>query len=149
MKISIYPKTQTQDGPVLTPFCTFDCIFEGPKMLFPLSLVEHPVSEVAYSRSDYDGQKWWRTWFHSGGDKVGPLLSQEINQFSDALLDMPEFESLDTMRRMCRSCAQPTSDPTDFNLYSETEHFYIWLRLVTRERDYNLYVHFYLKPQVD
>lgn len=57
MKISIYPKTQTQGGPVLTPSCTFDSIFEGPKKLFPLSSVEHPVSEVAYSRSDYDGRK--------------------------------------------------------------------------------------------
>lgn len=76
-------------------------------------------------------------------------MSQEINQFSDALMGLPEFESLGTMRRMCRSCAQPTGSPTDFNLYSETEHFYIWLRMVTLERDYNLYVHFYLKPQIE
>lgn len=146
MKIGIYPKARTLDGPVLTPFCTFDSIFNGPKKLFPLSSVEHPVSEVVYSRSDYDGWKWWRTWFPSGEDKVPRPLAQEIDQFSDALMEMPEFRSLDTMGRMCRSCAQPTDNPTDFNLYSETEHFYIWLRLVTRERDYNLYVHFYLKP---
>ena len=37
------------------------------------------------------------------------------------------------------------SEPTEFNLYSETAHFYIWLRLVTRHRDYNAYVHYYLK----
>lgn len=41
--------------------------------------------------------------------------------------------------------AQPTSEPTEFNLYSETAHFYIWLRLITRHRDYNAYVHYYLK----
>jgi len=52
---------------------------------------------------------------------------------------------LDTLTRFCRGYAQPTSEPTEFNLYSETAHFYIWLRLVTRHRDYNAYVHYYLK----
>lgn len=137
--------TLSQNMPILTHICTFGSIFEGSKKLFPLSSVEHPACEVAYSRSDYDGRKWWRTWFPSGEEKVGPPLSQEIDQFSDALMEMPEFQSLDAMGRMCRSCAQATGSPTDFNLYSETEHFYIWLQLVTRERDYNLYVHFYLK----
>ena len=59
------------------------------------------------------------------------------------------FESLDAMRQLCRSCAQPTPSATDFILYSETGHFYIWLQLVTRERDYNIYEHFYLKSQVN
>lgn len=31
------------------------------------------------------------------------------------------------------------------NLYSEIEHYLIWLRLIIRPQDYNLYVHFYLK----
>lgn len=137
------------EGVALVPVCAFESIFEGHKKLFPLSCVEHPVSEVAYSRSDYDGRKWWRTWFHSGEGKVKPSLSAEIDQFSDALMELPEFESLDAMARMCRSCAQTTESATDFNLYSETKHFYIWLQLVTRERDYNLYVHFYLKTQAD
>lgn len=69
---------------------------------------------------------------------------QEIEQFHNAIFSMPEFETLDTMRQLCAS-AQRISDPTEFNLFSETEHFHIWLRLITRQRDYNLYVHFYLK----
>lgn len=137
------------DGVALVPVCSFEQIFTGPKKLFPLSSVEHPVSEVAYSRSDYDGRKWWRTWFTSNEDKVAPELSAEIDQFSNALMKLPEFKSLVAMRQLCRLCAQPTGSPTDFNLFSETEHFYIWLQLVTRERDYNLYVHFYLKSQTN
>ena len=34
---------------------------------------------------------------------------------------------------------------TEFNLYAETAHFQIWLRLITRERDYNLYTYFFAK----
>lgn len=46
---------------------------------------------------------------------------------------------------MCRVYAEPTSDPTECNLYCDTERFHVWLRLIIRKRDYNLYVHFYVK----
>ena len=49
------------------------------------------------------------------------------------------------MKRLCSVCAEPTRDETEFNLYAETPHTQIWLRLITRFRDYNLYVHYYLK----
>ena len=32
-----------------------------------------------------------------------------------------------------------------FNLYGESPGFYLWLRLITREKNYNLYVYFYGK----
>ena len=40
---------------------------------------------------------------------------------------------------------QATSDPTEFNLYSETAHLYIRIRLITRFRDYNAYIYYYDK----
>lgn len=66
----------------------------------------------------------------------------ENDQFMHALFSLPEMASLETMRRMCRVYAEPTSDPTEFNLYCDTDHFHVWLRLITRERDYSLYVHY-------
>ncbi len=33
----------------------------------------------------------------------------------------------------------------DVVLNAETAHFHIWLRLITRERDYNLYTYFFAK----
>jgi len=60
-------------------------------------------------------------------------------------MKLPEFENLDMLRFFCKENAAPTSERTEFNLYSETEHFFIWLRMITRERDYNLYVSFYMK----
>lgn len=77
------------------------------------------------------------------------LRSGELMPYRmDALLETEEFRSLGQMKRMCRACAEPTSDPTEFNLYGETASFYIWIRAITREKDYNLYVHFYLKNSV-
>ena len=33
-------------------------------------------------------------------------------------------------------------------LYSETEYLYIWLRIITRPGDYNLYVHYFDKAKI-
>lgn len=134
-----------QDIPTLTAICRFSAIFKGPKKIFPCSNTEHPISELAYSRSDYNGYKWWTTWFHSSEERARPELAEEIDQFIEALFQLPEFQNLGTMRDFCLSNAQPTGDNTEFNLYAETSHFHIWLRLITRLRDYNLYCHFYQK----
>lgn len=107
-----------------------------------------PRCELVYSRSDYDGHRWHTIWFPCWEDRRTQALAQKVDQFMDALLETEEFRSLGQMKRMCRACAEPTSDPTEFNLYGETASFYIWIRAITREKDYNLYVHFYLKDSV-
>ena len=77
--------------------------------------------------------------------RPAPELGQEIEAFQSQLLALPEFKPLRAMEQMCRLYAQPTNEPTEFNLYAETAHFHIWLRLITRERDYNLYTYFFAK----
>ena len=76
--------------------------------------------------------------------RQAPELAKEIDEFQSALFKLPAFKTLETMRRFCRY-AQPTNEATEFNLYSETDHLYIWVRLITRFRDYNVYVHYYDK----
>ena len=129
----------------LTPACAFMEIFSGAQKTLPLSGARYPISLVAYSRSDYDGWRWWTTWFPDEEMRPAPELGQEIDAFQSQLLALPEFKTLRVMERMCRLYAQPTKEPTEFNLYAETAHFHVWLRLITRERDYNLYTYFFAK----
>lgn len=103
-----------------------------------------PRTEVAYSRSDYDGQRWWTTWFTAREELKTQERIKEIDLFMESLFALPEMASLETMHKMCRVYAAPTSERTEFNLFCDTDHFHVWLRLITRERDYNLYVHFYV-----
>ena len=129
----------------LTPACAFTEIFSGAQKTLPLSGARYPASLVAYSRSDYDGWRWWTTWFPDEEMRPAPELGLEIDAFQSQLLALPEFKTLWAMERMCRLYAQPTKEPTEFNLYAETAHFHVWLRLITRERDYNLYTYFFAK----
>ena len=109
-----------------------------------MQLIERPVSELAYSRSDYDGYRWWTTWHNESGKKTPPELVKEIDEFQNALFKLPAFKTLETMKRFCQY-AEATSDSTEFNLYSETAHLYIRIRLITRFRDYNAYIYYYDK----
>lgn len=103
-----------------------------------------PHNRLVYSRSDYDDYRWWTSWFHQKKETPSQELVKEIDAFQSALFEMPEFQSLDTLCQLCKT-AETTGDPTEYNLYSETEHFHIWLRMITRKRDYNLYVNYYPK----
>lgn len=129
--------------PVLTPACSFGEVFRETHEV-PGHTGKLPAREVAYSRSDYDGNHWWSTWFSCRKERPEAHLIEEIDRFHDALFEMPEFETLASMKQLCSS-AEATAIAGEYNLYSETEHFHIWLRMITRPRDYNLYVHYYLK----
>ena len=130
----------------LSTICTFQEVFQHTNTP-PMQAIQRPVSEIVYSRSDYDGYRWWTTWHNEWAQTPTPELVKEIDEFQAALFQLPDFKTLDTMKRFCRY-AQATSEPTEFNLYSKTEHLYIWIRMITRFRDYNVYIHYYDKASV-
>ena len=135
-----HPETGSKghDLALLVSNCSFLELFQHNTAGF------RPASEVAYSRSDYDGRRWWTTWHQCQKERPTLDVAHEIDAFQNALFSLPELQSLTTMKQLCEQ-AEATNEPTEFNLYSETEHFHIWLRLITRFRDYNVYVHYYLK----
>src|SRR5699024_11553530 len=55
--------------------CTFEEVFQHTDTP-PMQLPGQPVSEVVYSRSDYDGYRWWTTW-HDGPGKTTSPRSEE------------------------------------------------------------------------
>ncbi len=123
--------------------CVFQHIYKETKTI-PLCSTPRPVSEVVYSRSDYDGSKWWTTWQQCQETRIKKRLAQEVDAFHDALFALQEMKNLSSMYAL-KKYAEPTEDTNEFNLYSETEHFYIWLRFILREKDYNAYCHYYIK----
>ena len=58
--------------------CTFEEVFQHTDTP-PMQLTGRPVSEITYSRSDYDGHQWWTTWHDGPGKKAAPELVKEID----------------------------------------------------------------------
>ena len=81
MKQHCFTEYKNPQAVKLMPTCAFMDIFSGAQKTLPLSSVRHPISLVAYSRSDYDGRKWWTTWFPDEEMRPTPELGQEIDAF--------------------------------------------------------------------
>ena len=125
----------------------FSNVFEQPRREVWGHPSGFPMSELCYVRADHDGYRWHSTWTECQEKPKDPALLTEVDEFYTALIALPEFKNLHTLSKMCKSCAEQTApeDSNTFNLYTDTPHFHIWLRLITRERDYNIYCNYYLK----
>lgn len=130
---------------ILRADCAFRDVFDEPRRPVWFNSTGEPISKIAYSRSYYRGKQWYTTWFECSKEPDDKNLSKEIDDFQNALMALPEFENLYTMSNLCLNFAESTSEPTEFNLYSVTPHFNVWLRMITRQGDYNLYCHFFYK----
>ena len=141
------PAAPAEGEVLLAPACGFSEVFEQPRREVWGHSNGFPMSELCYARANYDGYRWHTTWTHCRDLPKDAALIGEVNGFYDALLALPEFQNLHTLRKMCKSCAEIVTeeDLNTYNLFAETPHFHVWLRLITRERDYNLYCHYYYK----
>ena len=73
------------ENPLLTTSCTFEDLFQQGS---------RPASEIAYSRSDYDGWKWWTTWHQCQKDTPVLEVAREIDAFQNALFQLPIFHEI-------------------------------------------------------
>ena len=104
---------------------------------------KYPKSELSYFRCDYDGYRWWNTiwpihkelYFHELGKEFDDLYAS-LNK---------TFPNLEALRAFCADSAEATGDPDEFNVYIDMKYGYYWIRMITREKDYNMYIHCYCK----
>lgn len=151
LKHGIVQRNATHEGVTLVPICGFKEVFQQPRRAVWGHPNGFPMSELCYVRADYDGYRWHNTWEHCQDMPKDTELFAEVDGFYDALIELPEFQNLQALKKMCKSYAKivAAEDPNYYNLYAETPHFYIWLRLITRARDNNLYCHYFYKEQPD
>lgn len=137
----------TQGDVTLIPMCGFKEVFDQPRRAVWGHPNGFPMSELCYVRADHNGYRWHNTWTDCQDKPDDPALLRELDDFYNSLIELPEFKNLSALRKTCRCYAeQPAEDdPNTYHLFAETPHFHVWLRLITRERDYNLYCHFFYK----
>lgn len=108
----------------LTPACAFTEIFCGARRQLPLSSARYPISLVAYSRSDYDGgdggQPGSRMKKCAQLRSLGRRSTPSSRAFRPAGIQNPVGDG-----PWCRLYAQPTNEPTEFNLYAGTALAYL------------------------
>lgn len=101
--------------------------------------------QIGYIRADYDGCRWWNTVWPKHDELATPEIRKEIDMVYSALVSDDVFTDLDALRDFCLSYpnAVQTNEEDKYNFFLESRLCWYWLQCITRNKDYNLYLHAY------
>ena len=103
--------------------------------------------KVGHTRADYDGYRWWNTIWPYNQTLCTPEIAQEIDTVYTQLLAPDAFCDLNALKHFCDTHQEATHHLVkhNFDFYYEGTLCYYWIRCITRNKDYNLYLHVFAK----
>lgn len=106
-----------------------------------------PRKKIGHIRADYNG-RWWNTVWPCHPELVTKEISAEIDRVYEALTAKDALKDLSTLTEFCKAHPEACADRqfrSEYNFFLEGKHCNFWIRLITRERDYNLYLNAFTK----
>ena len=106
-----------------------------------------PRKKIGHIRADYRG-RWWNTVWPCHPELATKEISAEIDRVYEALTAKNALKDLSTLTEFCKAHPEACADRqfrSEYNFYLEGKHCNFWIRLITRERDYNLYLNAFVK----
>ena len=106
-----------------------------------------PRRKIGHIRADYQG-RWWNTTWPCHPALATKEIAAEIDRVYEALTAKDALKDLPTLARFCEAHPEACADPEfrqEYNFFLVGEACDFWIRLITRERDYNLYLNAFTK----
>ena len=107
-----------------------------------------PRRKIGHIRADYDGWRWYNTVWPCHKTLATPEVCTEIDRVYDALTAPGALKDLAALRKFCAdhmdACISKEYED-EFSFYYVGERCNFWIRLITRRRDYNMYLNAYIK----
>ena len=106
-----------------------------------------PRKKIGHIRADYCG-RWWSTVWPCHPELATKEISAEIDRVYEALTAKNALKDLSTLTEFCKAHPEACADRqfrSEYNFFLEGEHCNFWIRLITRKRDYNLYLNAFVK----
>lgn len=107
-----------------------------------------PCKKIGHIRADHDGYRWWNTVWPGHTELATKEISAEIDRVYVALTAEDALKDLPTLARFCQAHPEACEDrqfQDSYNFFLDGEYCDFWIRLITRERDYNLYLNAFIK----
>lgn len=104
--------------------------------------------KIGHLRADFDGYRWYNTVWPCHEKLCSSAIADEIDNTYSRLIAEDAFCSLAAMTEFCHKHPQAAvndRDMTEYNFYYAGEHCLFWIRCITRQKDYNLYLHTFIK----
>lgn len=111
-------------------------------------LFEDKGRKIGHVRADYDGQRWWTTYWPCNSELMTIVRKEDINAVCDHLLTQVFPNGRSDIISLCK--AHPTTvfgnpDNGEYDFWVDGIMCGYWVRLITRCRDYNMYLHCFAK----
>ena len=117
---------------ILTPVCNF-----GDNL-------KDTETKIGYIRADHDGYRWWTTYFPCHEELKTEDIRNEINGVCGELIENM-FLNLGAIKEFCHRRTEAKTSEDIYDFYIESELCNYWVRFITRKKDYNMYLHAYIK----
>ncbi len=134
----------------LTTECPFPDVFQDTERTEG-GIANIPRLKIGHIRADYSG-RWWNTVWPCHHELATDEVKCEIDEVYAALTAKDALKDLDALTRFCQSHPEACVDPRfkqEYNFYLEGATCNFWLRLITRPRDYNLYLNVFARSRQD
>lgn len=109
-----------------------------------------PRLKIGHIRADHDGWRWHNTVWSCHSNLATPEICREIDRVYDKLTAADALKDLPALRRFCAEHMDACIDKEfqqEFSFFHVGKHCDFWVKLITREKDYNLYLNAYAKGQ--
>lgn len=127
--------------------CSFDEVFKDCDPPMSGQILTYPRKKIGHIRADHNGYRWHNTVWPHKDYLATKEMKREVDETYQALIGINALSDFEALRNFC--CQHPEAcvgnDQTEYNFYYEGKLCYYWLRLITRYKDYNLYLSFYTK----
>lgn len=144
----LFPQRTKEERELLMSGYCYSCqeILFGLDEFILTTDAEFPMGRdrlVAYNRADHDGYHWWNTWFPKNGTGGNPDMEEEMEKFSAYILTDQLGKGISDIPKLGEFyAAEPTKDQ-EYHLYCEGTYCNYEVKLINREKDYNVYIYVY------
>ena len=112
------------------------------------SWIDIPRRKIGHIRADHDGYRWWNTAWPCHPALATTEIKTEIDRTYEALTAPDALKDLHTLTRFCEAHPEACVDREfrqEYNFFLKGESCDFWIRLITRKRDYNMYLNAFTK----
>lgn len=103
--------------------------------------------KIGHIRADYS-YMWYNSIWPVHPEITTKEMEHEIDDVYSRLIARDAFKNLFEMRQFCRLHSEAKAEGNsndEYNFYYVGEHCFYWIRCITRERDYNIYLNAFTK----
>lgn len=112
-----------------------------------LSSGKYPNAQIGHIRAEWDGYVWRGSYFPCRKELWTETFYRELRNIYCCLVT--QFYNLEHLREVCKDHPSARVSESEYDFFMNGHVADYWIRFITRENDYNLYLKGFAKKRTD